>query len=354
MKTVPNKHQISKAEKVKEAKQRNRMVGSLDQFKKTFPTSDIVLDAIFRARLQKTEGNCICGRPLSLYRKIANKSAYKCGCGKKIYPLKGTPLGGCKFNLAIMMQVFYHMFISKNGMSTAELVRLTNVKYDTLFNIRMSVSDLMGECVMNTPFMKDLPIEADECYPYFETGYGPNFIYKRSIYSERCAAVLCLVQRNGICKAFVMPEKNINSVKELFAKYAPKNVTYYTDSSNLYEFLRDKNNGYTTDFVNHRNGEFVKVGNPEVHTNGVEGFNSYMKTALHRIHKGVSYERMQSYLNNLSFNRSFLNATSFEAFDLILKSLPPLSINTQKNQVIRINENNTFNNSKTTYVWKAA
>jgi hypothetical protein len=346
MKTIPNKLQVSKAEKVKKIKQRNRDMGSRESFKKTYSSTEIVLEQIFQARLAKTIGACQCGRPLSLYKKIPEKPGYKCQCGKKIYPMKGTPLQGCKFDLTLMMEIFYFMFAYRNGLSTASISTDLKIHYDIVHNIRMKICDLMGNCIINIPFNENEPIEVDECYPYFETGFGPTYKFKRSIYSERCAMVISFVQRNGICKSFVYQEKNQRKVIDLFLNFAPKNITYYVDSSKLYSFF-EQYGYYNYGVVVHRDGEFARG---TVHTNTVEGYNSYIKTALHRIHKGVTFERMQAYLNNLSFNRSFINETPYEAFDLILKSLPPFELGNQ----IQGEEINNENNNTIEQKWKNA
>lgn len=331
--------EISKGRKTKSSvyRERNKAFGCYTDFKVEFPTSEVVLEHIFRARCSKTSGGCQeCGKPFSFFKKVPGRLAYACSCKKShmIFPLKGTPFERCKKPLTLMLDIIYEMFCSKHGFTATQIDRKHQdivKKNETSHLLLDKISQALGLAIFSHEFRADSTIEVDEVYPYVETGLGPYFTFKRGLGSERLQTVITFTERRsdgtvGITKAIAVEEANSVTLRRLFREFTKPTNIIYTDGSKIYNFLKfdTEFKDYFHEECNHKRKEYV---NGLCHVNTVEGFNSYVKKTIHSVYLGVSKPKVQLYLNRVAFNFSFGDKTMFEVIKIIFDSFPNLNEN---------------------------
>ena len=310
-------------------KKRNKAFGTYRDVLKEYPTNDSILKKIFEARCRKTLGDCpSCGRPFQSFKKVTDKPAFKCKCGYKVYPLKGTHLEQSRTKLMDIVEIIYELFRNKHGVPATSLERKFGNEYETCRNNVLVISDWFGHASETQSFTKNSILEIDEVYPKVQTDLGPYYKFKKGAGSERTHGVLVITEKDnpeegfyGITKAFVFDKTDAKAVEKIIRKYIhPENKhIIYTDESHYYDFL--SHNGYSHISTNHSKRKF-KVG--EATTNTVEGFNQDVKTHIHRVYLGVHPIYLQLYMNRIVFNHSNRSKTFFQVLNLLFDSMPSL------------------------------
>ena len=331
-KTKPGKNQESKR-RLKE------FIGESD-FMRMYSNPEKILDMIFIHRFKKTSGICPtpkCGRYIRDYTKVKNKPAYKCGCGVKVYPLKGTPLEQCRTSLPTIMRIIYDIFASKHGLEVVSLLRRKIVqKYQTAQNLNRIISDWMAMCILQQSFQENSNIEMDEVYPVVGTDD------QRRKNDRRTQPVFVLLEREtGLVKVYPVESANTASARKILEiNNLNKRHTIYTDDSRIYGPLKID---YEIHSVNHSKKEYAKneivtrlqgmeIKRVEIHnsTNRNENFNRSVKIAVHRVHNGVTKTHLPEYIYQMAFIRSFAQYNANQIVDRMMEALPPLFINGKK------------------------
>lgn len=308
-------------------KRRNRDFGTIYNLQSEFPDDKSILKEIFLSRVNKTTNCCqgkrgrLCFNLLSDYTPVPNKLAYRCSCGVKVFPLKGTPLEHSRLSLKLIVDIIYLMFCSKHGHCATEIERISGIKYETAHRVMMKISDMMGLSVSNEIFRDNSVIEIDEVYVKIRTGNGRG----RKKGRDNKMTVLVLRERGGISKAFVVSAATTEVVKPIIIANVKMTNIIYTDESGIYKFLKPL--GYNHTSVNHSEKKWVNPENNDCHTNTVESFNRLEKTSTHRIYNGVTKEYLQCYTNRVAFNATFMELNSLDAIRKLISAFPPLFVN---------------------------
>lgn len=326
---------------------RDKAFGCEVDFRNEYGTDDIVLEKIFMARAQKTSARCDCGRPQTSFKRVPGKRAFKCPCGSSplIFPLAGTPFERLKIPLIMIPIVFFEMFCDKHGFTATEIDRRFSDKVkknETSHLLLERISQAMGIAILQRKFRPNSIIEVDEVYPKVETGLGEYYNFRRGLGSERIQPVIVLIERNpdgtaGLTKAIVVDEVNNESLRKIFREHTLPSNTIYTDGSKVYNFLKfdDEFKNYFKQECNHNRREWVVDG---AHVNTVEGCNSYIKTTIHRVYKGIKRPNTQLYVNRVAFNFSFGFEPAISAMEILFGALPPLDTRIKDRVICRRTE----------------
>src|SRR5690606_33772630 len=99
--------------------------------------------------------------------------------------------------------------------------------------------------------------------------------------------VLGAVERSGKVVTRVVDRVKREELMSFLTERVERGSTIYTDELNLYAPLTAL--GYTHDTVQHRTKEYSRLNErgDRVHTNNLEGFWSYPKSAVLHVHRGV-------------------------------------------------------------------
>lgn len=113
--------------------------------------------------------------------------------------------------------------------------------------------------------------------------------------------VIGAVQRGGKIVVKAVDNVKRTTVLPFVTEQVAEGSAFQTDEYAVYNTLTK--HGYGHERVQHKEREYVRYqdGEASVHTNTVGGFWSYPKSTILRIHRGVSRQRLQGYLNEHTF-----------------------------------------------------
>jgi transposase-like protein len=292
---------------------------TMDAFEEAYPNKEFVFERIFEARRLKSNDKCSCGSPISkYYERIPNTYQYRCkSCRKKVAPLSGTPLQETKIDLSLVMKVIFRAIQSKHGISSAEIARDYNIKYETALKLMHKIMDWMGLVVKDYKF-DNTTVQGDETYVRVPTGLPKGFKYSRGLGSERIKPVLTLVEKGGNAKALVVDEVEKYTLRNFYKDNVSLSSVIYTDGSKAYNFLAKS--GYNHKECNHVKKEWST--DDGVNVNSAECLHSLLKNQIGAVNKGCSAQHLQKYANQVCFVFSNRFRDPYSAIESLFKALP--------------------------------
>lgn len=263
-----------------------------------FGTQEKCLDFI---RDQRWPGGIPCKTcgEITPHHRVKRKKAYACkACRTQTFPLTGTIFEKTRVPLPDWFFVIWQFANTRAGFSAKQVEREIGVSYPTALRICNLIRSQLGE----RPTLSG-EVEADETYIGGKPRYkGQN---RRKSWDEK-VAVVGVVERGGAVKTWAVPFVRALTVLPLIEETVEDGATIYTDESGVYARLSDR--GYSHSTVKHRKLQYVREEVDEdtgevrsVHTNSIEGFWSFPKSAILRVHRGVSRHKLQGYLDEHTF-----------------------------------------------------
>lgn len=311
---------------------RIRALSTSNAISQIYPDSESVFLKVCEVMFRKADGKCSCGAPiLSSFKRLKRRDKktgeakklykYKCKHCKTVFsPMAKTPLKKCKVDLNIVIALAYWLFTSTHGVTAAEVQKRFGLKYETAWNLLMRIRIWMSMVVGNYKF-NDTIVEVDETFPKVPTGLGKNFKFSRGLGSQRIQPVVTIIEQGGEgkAKAFVVNEVNTQTIRPIFQQDVSTSTSVFSDGKNVYNFLN--NAGYLHMACNHNAKEWSNNG---VHVNTAEAFNTYLKSQLTRVHRGVGRNHLEKYVNELCFRFSNRSKSVYQALTNMFEALPSL------------------------------
>jgi transposase-like protein len=177
----------------------------------------------------------------------------------------------------------------------------------------------MGMAVGKYKF-NNTTIEGDETYIRVPTGLPRGFKFSRGLGSERIKPVVTLVEQGGNAKAFVVDEIEKETLQSIYHSNVSLSTLVYTDGSLAYNFL--SKDGYNHKECNHNKKQWSNNG---VHVNSAESFNALLKGMIGTVHKGVSSQHLQKYVDEVCFVFSNRFKDPYTAMNSLFNALPSFS-----------------------------
>jgi len=296
-----------------------KTLGTLTVFKEAYPDTETVFDKIFEARRMKSNDRCTCGSPISkFYVRIEGTYKYRCrSCNLRISPLAATPFKGFKIPLHTIIEITFKCIQSKHGYASKEIEKDYGLKYETSLNLHHKIMEWMG-MVVNEYKFNNATVEGDETYVRVPTGLPRGFKFSRGLSSERIKPVITLIEQGGNAKAIVVDEVEKETLKSIYHTNVSLSSLVYTDGSAAYDFL--SKNGYNHKQCNHSIKQWSNNG---AHVNTAEGFHALIKGKIGTVHKGVSSEHLQKYVDEVCFVFSNRFKDPYTALNSLFDVLPP-------------------------------
>ena len=259
---------------------------TLQTFLHTFSDEYNCFDYIFMARFGSMNccPKCAC-TPAKFYR-IKKRRCYECGdCGFHLYPVAGTIIQSSNTRLTAWFLAIYMFSVSKNGISSEEVQRLTGVTYKTAWKMTNRIRSLFAEEVSLRG-----KVEIDESL------IGGVARGKRGWGAENKICVFGMVEQNGKVKTVIVPDRKRKTLLPIVKRTVKRGSVIRSDKFRVYRELAVS--GYT---------HLVENGSGTININNMEGYWSNFKKSIRGTHTFVSEKHLQSYLNEYSFrhNRRF-------------------------------------------------
>ncbi len=266
---------------------------NLREFLQQFGTTEGCLHFIRRHRWPDGITCKKCER-VTRHHMIPERKCYSCQeCGSHVHPTAGTIFHRSRVPLPDWFFVIWKFSKTRAGFSAKQIEREIGVSYPTALRMCNLIRSRLGE----SPSLSGI-VEADECY----VGGRPRYrgVSKRGR-GTRKVPVIGAVERGGKVSVKAVNTVSRATVLPFLTERIEEGSEVYTDELNVYDVLPD--HGYAHEAVKHGEREYVRY-EPDgrtIHTNTLEGFWSYPKSAVLRIHRGVSRRKLQGYLDEHTF-----------------------------------------------------
>lgn len=238
------------------------------------------------------------GRIGKLGGKSTRVGTYKCYQCRKPFTVKiGTIFEDSKVPMHIWLQAIYLIAGSKKGISSNQLHRTLGVTLKTAWFMSHRIREAMksGGSLMG---VDGGMVEADETF--IGQRKGRVKMHKGGHHKMK---VVSLIDRNsGSARSFVVDTVGLKDLGPILQRNISTNAHLMTDEWPVYKGIGWNFSAHST--VKHRNEEYVRKGQPEIHTNTVEGFFSVFKRGMKGIYQHCSEKHLHRYLAEYDFRYS--------------------------------------------------
>ena len=239
-----------------------------------------------------------CGR-VTRHHFIPSRKSYVCQhCKRKTSPLTDTIFHATKVPLPDWFYVIFTMASTRTGVSAKQIQRELGISYPTALRMCNSIR----ECLKEEKARFRGTVQVDETY----MGNKRRWHNKRGRGTSK-QAVFGVVEKDGGVIAEVVPNTKRETVLPILEDAVEPTVEIHTDEYPVYSILPAM--GYDHDTVKHKQRQYVKYreDGTTCHLQAIEGFWSYPKNAVKDVHRGVSEQHLQGYLNEYTFRYSHRN-----------------------------------------------
>lgn len=226
---------------------------------------------------------------------IERHGLYKCGeCRKQYTVRKGTIFEESHCPLHKWLQAIHLICSSKKGISSHQLHRVLEVQYKTAWFLSHRIREAMRSGDL-TPFGGGGgEVEVDETFIGREPGSA-----KKAGWGHKMK-VLSLVDRStGEARSIVVDKLTMKEITPILTKNIAREASVLTDDASHYTHL--KHVFASHDAVNHSAGEYVRYGQPKIHTNTIEGYFSIFKRGMKGVYQHCSKKHLHRYLAEFDF-----------------------------------------------------
>jgi transposase-like protein len=283
------------------------------QFLKKFSTEEACIQHFINIRYPQGAVCNHCGNKTT-YRRGLSKNFDCKKCNNTFSIFKGTIFEKSDTDLRKWFFAIHLFLNGKKGISGLQLQREIGVTYKTAWRMLQKIREAMGNDKDDndddfTGLMQGI-IEADETY----VGGKEENKHEHKKGKSAKSIILGLINRDKkLAKAFHVESTKYYDLAEKIMKTTAIGSTLITDEHASYKMLKLY---YKHLSINHSKGEYVKEGNKEVHTNGIENFWSTFKRGVYGIYHHVSKQHLQKYINEFCFR--YNNRENENSFDLVL------------------------------------
>lgn len=219
----------------------------------------------------------------------------KCGECRQQFTVKvGTVFEHARMPLHKMLQAVHLMVSSKKGISAHQLSRVLEVQYKSAWFLAHRIREAMRSGDL-APFGADGGfVEVDETYigrqkgKEIKSGGGHKM------------KVLALIDRNtGKAMTFTDPNLTAKDIHPILRANIAKEATLMTDEARLYWKVGKEFAAHHR--VLHAGHEYVRKGEPTIHTNTVEGYFSIFKRGMKGVYQHCGEQHLHRYLAEYEF-----------------------------------------------------
>ena len=250
--------------------------------------------------------------------KSTRIGAYKCYQCRKPFTVKiGTIFESSHVALNIWLQAMYLIAGSKKGISSNQLHRTLGVTLKTAWFMSHRIREAMRSGDFAPFGTEGGTVEVDETY----IGRQKGKPIKRG--GGHKMKVLSLVDRNtGKVRSFTDPDLTAKDIHPILRANIAQEARLMTDEARLYWNVGKE-------FADHQSAlhagfEYVRKGQPDIHTNTVEGFLSIFKRGMRGIYQHCGEQHLHRYLAEFDFrysNRVALGYNDADRADALLSGV---------------------------------
>lgn len=250
--------------------------------------------------------------------KATRIGLYKCYVCRKQFTVKiRTIFEDSHVPLRLWLQAIYLMCASKKGISSHQLHRTLGVTLKTAWFMGHRIREAMRDGELSPFGSNGGVVEVDETFIGKEEGMP-----KRRGYAHKRKVLSLLDRESGQSRSVVIDDLSAKGVVPILKENIAKEAKVMTDDAGQYKYLNEHFSEHGT--VQHSQGEYVSLADPNIHTNTVEGFFSIFKRGMKGIYQHCKKHHLHRYLAEFDFrynNRAALGIEDPERADNLLKGV---------------------------------
>ncbi|MFZ0943426.1 MAG: IS1595 family transposase [Syntrophobacteraceae bacterium] len=223
---------------------------------------------------------------------------HKCYVCRKEFTVRiGTIFEDSHIPLKVWLQAIFAMASSKKGISSNQLHRTLGITLKSAWFMSHRIREAMrnGNLAPLGGFHKT--VESDETFLWNEPGkkVQAGVGHKNKI--------LSLVDRDsGEVRSVPIENLSRRTIVPILKENIAKESRIMTDDAGQYDYLwLDFNEHWC---VCHTKGEYVRLDDPEIHTNTVEGYFSIFKRGMRGVYQHCAKKHLHRYLAEFDFRYS--------------------------------------------------
>lgn len=206
----------------------------------------------------------------------------------------GTVYEESRIELRHWCYAFWRACTSKKGVSALEIKRHCQISYKSALFLMNRIRFAMARDADAPPLTGT--VEADETY----VGGKPRYPGRPPGRATEKACVFCAVERGGQLRRRIVADVTGATLKGALREEVDRQARVITDEHSAYRGLAPEfAGGHET--VCHSTKEYVRLANPDIHTNTVESTHALLKRGIVGIHHNISREYLHRYLWHYDF-----------------------------------------------------
>lgn len=254
--------------------------------------------------------------------KMGGKSTrigtYKCYKCRKPFTVKiGTIFESSHVKMHLWLQAIFLIASSKKGISSNQLHRTLGVTLKTAWFMSHRIREAMKVDSLGSFGSGGGMVEVDETYMGKVQGFG------KGGHMNKKRKIVGLIDRDTKqAKTLVVDKVSVDTIMPIVQENVAREAELMTDGAGLYKKIGKQFAAHHV--VNHHTGEYVRKGNPQIHTNTIENYFSVFKRGMKGTYQHCGHNHLNRYLAEFDFrynNRAALEIDDNERADKLLTAV---------------------------------
>lgn len=225
----------------------------------------------------------------------------KCGQCKGQFTVRmGTIFEESKLPMTKWLQAIFLMCSSKKGVSAHQLHRTLEVTYKTAWFLAHRIREAMATGALSPFGAGGTAVEVDETF--FGDDPDMRSPTKHTRVHNKNKIVTLVDRASGRAKSYVVDRLNTATITEIVNANVAKEAHLMTDEAHHYITVGRTLASHGV--VKHRAEEYVRQGEPLIHSNTVEGFYSIFKRGMRGVYQHASKRHLHRYVAEFDFRYS--------------------------------------------------
>ncbi|MFT3806455.1 IS1595 family transposase [Arenimonas sp.] len=249
--------------------------------------------------------------------------AHKCYDCRKPFTVKvGTIFESSHVPMRLWLQAIFLIASSKKGISSNQLHRTLGITLKSAWFLSHRVREAMKGGTLERFGKGGGIVEVDEAFIGNDRTIKPHGEKKGRGYHHKNKVLTVVDRTTKQARSLVVDDVKSSTLIPLIQAQVDRSAIVMTDEATQYRSLHRSFAKHH--YVSHIAGEYVRMDNPTIHTNTVEGFFSVFKRGMKGVYQHCGHNHLNRYLAEFDFrynNRVKLGVDDTERAERLLQGV---------------------------------